>query len=199
MNCAWTHVTSFNQIPIPNSSLVICDIDDTLIKSKKCLSHFVKTVEEDFKMFPDDSSKESLLKDAWDMQQIYNQMFGYDHTDSNGFLAMCDKIKNSSGQLIFLTARDAKSEIATRKNFQSVGLNYDDFSIYYTNNLIPKGQFIQSNIQSNINSSPYSNIIFIDDNETQLSSVNECFPQAQCYKFVIPEYKRYHSFQSQVN
>ncbi len=194
MKSAWTHVTSFNQIPIPNSSLVICDIDDTLIKSKKCLSYFVKTVEEDFKMFPDDSSKESLLKDAWDMQQMYNQIFGYDHTDSDGFFAMCDKIKKSSGQLVFLTARDAKSETATRKNFQSVGLNYDDFSIHYTNNSIPKGQFILSNI----NFSDYSNIIFIDDNETQLSSVNECFPQAQCYKFEIQEYKRFRDFLSQV-
>ncbi len=194
MESTWVNVTSFSQIPIPNSSLVICDIDETLIKSKKCLSYFVKTVEEDFKMFPDDSSKESLLKDAWDMQQIYNQMFGYDHTDSDGFFDMCDKIKKSSGQLVFLTARDFKSEIATRKNFQSVGLNYDDFQVYYTNNSILKGQFIQLNIDS----SPYSNIIFIDDNETQLSSVNECFPQAQCYKFEIQEYKRFRDFLSQV-
>lgn len=191
MESAWVNVTSFNQIPILNSSLVICDIDDTLIKSKKCLSHFYKIVEEDFIAFSE-WPKELILKDAWDMQQMHNQLFGYDHTDTDGFFSMCDKIKNSSGQLVFLTARNTNSESFTRKNFQSVGLNYDDFPVYYTNNEIPKGQFIQSKIDF----SPYSNIIFIDDNETQLSSVNQCFPQAQCYKFEIPEYKRFYNFHS---
>jgi len=185
-------IQSFNEIPIGDNSLVICDIDDTLIKSKKCLSYFYKIVEEDFIAFPN-WPKELILKDACDMQHLHNQMFGFDHTDSDGFFFMCDKIKKSSSQLVFLTARDVKSENFTRKNFQSVGLDYDNFPVYYTNNEIFKGQYILSNI----NFSSYSNIIFIDDCDVQLNSVIECFPQAQCYKFVIPEYKRFHSFKFQ--
>ena len=137
-NLAYETITSFSEIPIVNKTLVICDIDDTLIKSKKDLEHFISVVKSDYNLikieypFFEDSKEptfKELLSEAWDMQQIHNQVFGFEHTDNDGFNKMTELVAQTNSKIIFLTARHKLSEEFTRKNFNQIGLDYENYQV----------------------------------------------------------------------
>lgn len=174
-------IKSFLDVNIENKTLVICDIDDTLLKSHKNLNHFYQIIKSDFS----DLSYGEILKNAWDMMQVYNQIFGFTHTDLYGFSNLLEKIKQTNSKIIFLTARTENSEEYTCKNFQDIGLDYHNFTTYYTNNEKIKGQYIIDHIDT----SEYDAVIFIDDNDLQLESVIIKCPKINCYKFEIDGYK----------
>lgn len=178
-------IGSFQDVVIKPNSLVICDIDDTLIKSKENLNYFYQKVKLDFPYY----NHELLLKEAWDMQQVYNQIYGFVHTDLEGFDKLHERVQsNAQSQLIFLTARSQLAEDFTRKNFEFVGLNYDDFHVYYTDNIKIKGQYILDHIDLN----GFEHVVFIDDNDFQINSVLNLIGEQRnvsCYKFEIPGYK----------
>jgi hypothetical protein len=144
-------INNFNDIIISDKkTLIICDIDDTLIKFKNI---------EQYRIFG------SLVKPL--------------PTDIYGFISMLKKVKINNGKIIFLTARISAAEKITRQQFSDIGLNYNDFNIYYTNGNMEKGYYIMDNIEL----SNYDEIIFIDDNDVCLISVINLFPDIKCYKF----------------
>lgn len=193
MSIQYQCISSFKNININTNTLVICDIDDTLLKSKMNLNHFYQMIKDNFIALSTytplnktiNLSQEDKLKDAMDMQQYYNQVSGFIHTDLDGFTQMLDIIKQTQSHLIFLTARSQTIEDYTKQNFKEIGINYDDFTIYYTNNKKIKGQYIKDHIDL----SSYNLVIFIDDNINQLESVIDKCTGVVCYKFEIPGYK----------
>ena len=92
-----------------------------------------------------------------------------------------------NGKIIFLTARSKFSEDYTKRQFGQIGLKYEDYDIYYTDNKIYKGDFIKSNIDTSL----WYEIIFIDDYVFNLDSVSCIFPESKCYKFEIDLIKDY--------
>lgn len=182
-------INTFQDIKInPNfKTLVICDIDNTVIKSKINFNYFFNEAK---LCFPD-YTHEMLIKEACDMQHVYNQIFGFEHTDLEGFNKLLEKINKSksNSQLVFLTARKKKIENFTITNFKSVGLNYDNFVTYYTDNIKNKGQYILDHIDL----IEFEYVIFIDDSLKQIKSVLDVFKNKTnyltCYKFEIPGYK----------
>jgi hypothetical protein len=174
-------INSFDQIPIdlPNT-LVICDIDDTLLHFPGLTSEKYKEILEYFNSINTD--QKIALNNANNYWfKIFYQTVPI-HTDKNGFSRLLSRLDAKSGGLCFLTARPGhQSNIEfTRSNFYSLNLNYDVFKIYYSWT-IPKGEFIKNQI----NLTDYTNIIFIDDMEYNLLNVNSHFgSQIKCYKFV---------------
>ena len=72
----------------------------------------------------------------------------------------------------------------TKINFSHIGLDYNNFVTHYTNyetSKINKGEYLLTNA---INLDNYEEIIFIDDNDRCLESVNRLFPNIKCYKFM---------------
>ena len=182
-------INTFRDIEInPDfKTLVICDIDNTVIKCKINFNYFFHEVK---LCFPD-YTHEMLIKEACDMQQVYNQIFGFEHTDLEGFNKLLEKINTSksNSQLVFLTARKKQTENFTITNFKSVGLNYDNFITYYTDNVKIKGQYILDHIDL----TAFEHVIFIDDSLIQIKSVLDVFKNKTnyltCYKFEILGYK----------
>uniref|UniRef100_A0A6C0ITH1 FCP1 homology domain-containing protein n=1 Tax=viral metagenome TaxID=1070528 RepID=A0A6C0ITH1_9ZZZZ len=153
-------IASFNDIQLKISRpLVICDIDETIL-------HFNPTI---------DQTKSNQCNQP--IKIIYEPT----HTDLDGFIELTKRINELKGKLIFLTARKKEDESYTRNNFKSIGLNYDDYKVYYTNNKISKGEYIYNYIQT----SDYDNIIFIDDRADYINSVLDYMPYVDCYLFYI--------------
>lgn len=79
---------------------------------------------------------------------------------------------------MFLTVRPNKSNTVnfTGKNFFDIRFDYDNYSIHYTDeNMISKGEYIKKNIITDDANEKYNQIIFIDDYETYIKTVNNVY------------------------
>jgi hypothetical protein len=174
-------IINFSQVELSNQkTLIICDIDKTLLYwVDKDPADFYLMLKDDFPDF----TEEEIHREALDFVNMYNQVIAKPiHTDFEGFTNMVSKIRQlSESKLIFLTARKESDAKYTEKNFKDIGLNYNDFEVYYTNNIVSKGEYIKNNI----NLSEYEHVIFIDDYESYIKTVYDLFPQTICYKFEI--------------
>jgi hypothetical protein len=131
-------------------------------------------------------TQEEIDKEAQIWLGMYYVMFAPVMTDDNGFHNLLNRIEKSNSEIMFLTAREnnEKNVKFTRKNFTDIGLDYDKYSIHYTdNNSISKGEYIKKNIIIKENKDKYREIIFIDDYESYIKTVNDVLPNVICYKF----------------
>ncbi len=177
-------ISTFNSVEINKErSLVICDIDDTIMYYPKneILSHCKSIVQE---VFPDlDETHELYQKELKELIDMYKIIKSPKHTDFDGFIKMVNRIKNLGGNLVFLTARNESSIKITTKQFGQIGLNYNDYRVYYTNNEITKGRYIKENIDLSM----YNDVIFIDDYESYIQTVLDEFSFIRCYKFQVDQ------------
>jgi hypothetical protein len=170
-------INKFDDIEILcDKTLVICDIDKTILYHDVEIDNFVSILKKDG--FNDEKE---LLRLANEMLNMHCCIFSPKPTDPEGFKNFLNKIEKINSKIIFLTSRSELSEKITRKHFNDISLNYDDYKICYTDNKISKGEYIKFNI--NINQC--NEVIFIDDLDFNLYSVSSLFPQIKCYKFQI--------------
>ena len=179
INIGYKKINSFNQIDIfKSNSLVICDIDNTLLYWNKKPEELYYLVEE----FSPNCDEETKKKEANEFLNMYKVIKPPSHTDMDGFSNLLNKLEKNNGKILFLTARTkSNAESWTKKNFNSIGLEYDKYEVHYTDNVITKGEYIKNNIQID----KYSEVIFIDDYDTYIKSVLDIFPEIICYKFEI--------------
>lgn len=185
----FTTINSFDKIQLTNpKSLVICDIDETLLYWNKKSKDFYHIVRDDYNILNKNTNsltEEQLEKEAEEFLQMYKSIFQPKMTDTDGFNNLLNKINSFTGsKIIFLTARTCDkvtNNKFTRKHFETIGLVYDDYEIHYTNNLISKGEYIKSYI----NLTEYNDIFFIDDYESYIKTVKDIFPTIKCYKFEV--------------
>lgn len=150
-------ITSFSNVKLKTNTLIICDIDETLLYIEK--SNIWLT----------------LFCSYWFTDAHY--------TDKIGFKNLLSEIERTDSQLCFLTARvNTKQNIKfTKMDFYDLGLNYDDYTVYHCGS-IPKGTFIQENIKC----SSFNEVIFIDDLDKNIESVKNIFKgKIKCYKFIL--------------
>jgi hypothetical protein len=177
----WTEINSFDQIDINKfNTLIICDIDDTLLyfpglgpnKYNQIFQYYSQIyLESEIATISTCNFWNNLLENTEPV-----------HTDIAGFSSLLLNSYLYNNEICFLTARPGYSSNIefTSNNFKSINLDYNKFKVYYSHT-IPKGEFIQSNIDL----SRYTNIIFIDDLEHNLLNVKSIFGnKIQCYKFV---------------
>ena len=183
-------INTFDSIIIENKkTLVICDIDNTILYQKSA-----KTIEEIYKILKGDLEEEDLeeeIKEEDLEEEIKEEAIYYYRmlksiskpicTDFIGFTNLEKIIKKLDGEIIFLTARNSSSETYTKKQFNDIGIDYNNYHVHYTNDKITKGNYIKNNIDL----TEFENIVFIDDYDTNISSVNEYNNNILCYKFVI--------------
>jgi len=178
----YTSINNFNDIEIiKNKTLIICDIDNTILYHDVKIEKFINILKDD------NFGEKEIIELANKMMNLYCRIFPPSYTDVEGFKNLIDKTKKSNGKIIFLTARSEISKDFTKKQFQQIGLNYDDYDVHYTDNKIMKGDFIKSNIDTSL----WDDIIFIDDHTFNLVSVSHKFPESKCYKFEIHLIKDY--------
>jgi hypothetical protein len=180
MDSKYNIINTFNNIEIKCvKTLIICDIDNTILCYEKNIEDFIKIIKKDFPEF----TENEIIEDAVYMYNIYRCINKPLHTDFDGFINIKNRLNELDGNLIFLTARNSSSLSFTKKDFNNIGLNYDEYEIHYTDNKISKGQYIEKYI----NIKDYNEVIFIDDYESYIKSVSDIFPQIKCYLF---DYKK---------
>lgn len=175
-NMSYEKISSFNQIKLTNKSLVLCDIDDTIMHYPQC-DKKCKEIVQDLKA--NGLSGEDLMKELIEIRQIYKRINPPSHTDYDGFVSMSDKLSELNGKLSFITARDKASESWTEKQLRQIGIDPLKYDIHYVGTQISKGEHIKLYIDL----SDWDSVIFIDDYESYIKSVLDVYPEIKCYKF----------------
>lgn len=177
-------ITSFANIVKKNKTLVICDLDETVM-------HFT-------------TENNQVNDNWWDLKkQQYMETYNCDaktagghaynewhelvketapqFTDSAGFIKMLDKLNKKNSDIIFLTARKDDTRELTHQHLNLIGINPHNFELHFTS-LSPKGPYIKSNIDI----TKYKKVIFIDDAKHNLDSVYDTFNGSiECYHFSL--------------
>lgn len=183
---SYKKIKSFREVEIEENTLVICDIDDTILKYKITYEECYKIMKKDWKneYFENDEDKEEFIrKTTLGYFEMYKKIHHkkIDHTDKDGFEDMLEKM-DSLSNLCFLTARSETSNKFTNEQMNILGIDVSKYNIYYTNNTISKGDFILNYVKE---VKDYKNIVFIDDYLTNIESVKEKISEVKCYKFII--------------
>lgn len=177
-------IRSFRDIPLSyeKRTLILCDIDDTLMKWDKTPQTFYNQGLIIFSAVgrTGPSLHSSAESYARVMFHRYRQTEPPTPTDSTGFTDLIQRISLIPGsEIMFLTAR-ADFDNITRRDFSNIGLHYDQFKVHFTGNQITKGDYIEKKIDL----SPFDKVIFIDDLVENLMSVHRICPTVECYRFL---------------
>ena len=170
-------IRSFREVVItPQRTLILCDIDDTLLKWDRTLE---SCIVEAISLFPNES-EDFQRRFGYNIWVTYREIVPPIWTDERGFVDMLGRLSPCS-RLAFLTAR-AGGECAewTRRDFASLGLTYDPSGVFYTGNTMTKGKYIENHIPLE----GFEHVIFIDDLQENIDSVSANFPQIQCYRWL---------------
>ena len=171
-------INSFDQIKLKPNTLVLSDIDETILKFDPIDgTWWRKQFDLHYQINKDYDAADTYAQDKWvEIVSIHKPT----HTDSIGFFRLIERIKRSTSSLEFITARDNKLIPYTQKHFEDLNLNYMDWIVHHLSGQ-SKGQYIQSNFKLN----NYDHIIFIDDLDHNLQSVldNVKHPSLTIYKF----------------
>jgi hypothetical protein len=179
-------IHSFLEVTLTKpKTLILCDIDDTILGYDKNFNYFYQqlkntpSLELFSKMAPYELNDIELRQKA-DMQYLlYRQKHIPVHCDYIGFMDMVNKVKQTGGDVMFLTARNIWSSTITRNQLRQIGLNYDDYVVYYTGGNVNKGYYIITHIDLD----KYNDVIFIDDLEQNIEAVTFLCPTVRCYQF----------------
>jgi len=167
-------ISSFREIDIDpiKRTLILCDIDDTLLRWEKNLYHFLAEVSVINQHMP----LEVLYYQAQHRYAEYRLSVPPKQTDPAGFIYLLSKI-NPISKCMFLTAR--APSLHTANDFANIGINDKAFDIHYTSNKITKGEYIKKYIDI----LSYNDVIFIDDQPDYIQSVRIHEPSVRCFQF----------------
>jgi hypothetical protein len=175
-------VTSFSVISdmIKENTLVLCDIDETVLRYKKSLDDFYKESYEylikidDF--FDEEDTKNLALNEFYEYRES-NIPF---HTDKDGWDKMIDQIEKTNSKLVFITARSNASKNTTLEQLKSVGIESNKYEYHFTYDYkMSKGSYIENFIDIN----QFDNVFFIDDDENTTKIVKHKHNTIDCYLY----------------
>lgn len=176
----WKPIHKFSEIDIKPNTIVLCDIDDTLLHHPYLNNAWQEIITAFF------VTKHHYITDVYDAavgaknaEAYFAETFTYipiRHTDRDGFFELGSRAK----KLIFVTARPPDTVDFTRDNLRSIGVDPDSYEIRFSG-CRPKGEYIQAEIDLN----PYDSVIFIDDQTRNLENVYSfvLHPSLELYKF----------------
>jgi uncharacterized protein Yka (UPF0111/DUF47 family) len=194
-------IYSFGDISIQPNTLVLCDIDDTLLRFEKslldCYDDTIETIHsiaETYKM-PNDflesslRDKENIMKIALSKYHHHQLVTVPKHNDENGFRSMTGEIKRKNGSLIFLTARPKTSDWLTMEHFRELNIRHDEYIVHYVSSVISKSKYLLEHLGEMGN---YVNVIVIDDKREILEEIESEFPNIETYWMtkVLTDYER---------
>ncbi len=171
------NINTFDEIIIKLKTLIICDIDETILKFDNINENWWKETFNNYYLKSKNYDyAEAKTLESWTHYIKTNKPKA---TDYKGLSNLFDKIAQTESKLIFVTARENNLANITKNHFDCINISNFDYSIYHIGG-IPKGEFIKSNIQTDT----FAQIIFIDDLISNLESVYENFTDSIIlYKF----------------
>jgi hypothetical protein len=171
-----TKISSFKDIHLDRNTLVLCDIDDTVILFEKLGKKWWRERFDDYYERNGDFefSEQALLKE-W-IHQIHKQ--NPVHVDEAGFTDFMERIDATGSTIVFVTARTSDLYCLTLHHLKQVGIT-PKTDIHYTSNT-PKGEYIANVLDFD----DFDHVVFIDDMEHNVNSVERVFgDKIVCYLF----------------
>jgi hypothetical protein len=156
----WKTIQKFSEIDIQPNTLVLCDIDDTLLHHPVINNSWVHLISTFFYIKhnnPIESQKQT--------EEYYNEIVNaipFQHTDREGFFNMVEK----STEFAFVTARNVVAKEFTYSNLRSIDVDPEIHKVHFCGN-IAKGEYILRNFDL----AKYDHVVFIDDQIGNLENV----------------------------
>lgn len=147
-------------------TLIVCDVDYTLVDYGKPFAHFLKGVEE---------------AEAYKAYDEYIRTHPPRHTDPAGFIRLMKEVLHTDSHLIFVTARPSHWEAFTRKEFTSLNLDYDFFEVYYLNGQC-KAEFCQRYLEET-KEKGFEWVFLIDDYKKNIQAFQDLMPGSRTFLF----------------
>jgi hypothetical protein len=174
-------IVSFRDVKIYQNTLIVFDIDDTVLGYKEIAhDYFNKQLI---------YHKKNISCENTIMNNAVNDWFNLvrkstpHHMDEDGFIDLMRKISINESEHLFLTARNPKFKDITEKHLNKININYKN--IYYVAGE-NKGEILKNIIKDY---PEYNKIIFIDDMEKNLTDVYKTFgDKIDLYHFVKKYY-----------
>jgi hypothetical protein len=166
MSFHYSETCTFDNIAIPENSLVLCDIDETVIVFENIDSDWWKRRFEFHYEKNNDyvQADEKSLIDWVD----YIQNNKPHATDPGGFNRMIERIEKKRSKLHFITARNKNLENLTKEHIEYLGMSeFGEFPIHHVGVNNCKGKYILDNFDLSF----YRNILFIDDLKENIYNV----------------------------
>ena len=162
-----TVIKSFKDIPLNRNTLVLCDIDDTVMVYEQLGKKWWRERFADYYNRNGDYefSETALLKE-WCHQINQHKPV---HVDKEGFEDFVERIRSTGSTLAFVTARSSDLADLTLSHLNHVGIT-PTTDVHYTSH-VPKGDYIADVIDFE----DFDHVIFIDDMEYNLNSVQRVF------------------------
>jgi hypothetical protein len=173
-------IKNYDEIQMNENSLIIMDIDNTIIKFEKLHKNWWKENEPNLL-----DILEEWLKIIKEEQPIM--------LDEIEFINLLNKINQTKSELIFVTAREENLSELTYNQLTNCGLSIEREQIYYS---YPKGKKIleicqTKNQNQNKNKQNNQNIIFVDDQLYNIEDVQKYLIDYNVTYYLI-EHKNLH-------
>lgn len=158
-------ISTYDKIKLKNNSLLIFDIDDTIMKfdgiDKEWWKNKNKYYYDIFKDY-DKADNEALIEWINHIEENKPQII-----DNNKLFNIFHKAQHIYNcEIIFMTSRDIKLKNTTEKHFYDCNISEYIHKIYYSKN---KGILLKELLKDKYKN--YRDIIFIDDNKKNLEDV----------------------------
>ncbi len=171
-------INSFNCIEIKEGSLVLCDIDDTVLRYDLTLDDFVISTKKHLEDINDYIDDEDTLAIASNEFANYREINVPYHTDKEGFENLEKKIIETNSKLYFITSRSNQFKTLTESQLELIGINSNKYPIHFTfNHKMSKAEFIEKFIETH----EFTQVYFIDDLPTIVKQVKYKFPHFECF------------------
>ncbi len=144
---------SFRDVPVPANSLVVLDIDDTVMKFEAMGRGWWAKKEAEVGR---DETMRQWIENAYIQTPVL--------TEPEEFPAFLKRVFDAPAHLVFLTARSASLRELTEFHLTHCGIEVESHNVYFARE---KGACLQSIVLSGC----FKNVIFIDDMEHNVENV----------------------------
>ena len=141
----WTEIHKFSEIEIKPNTLVLCDIDNTLIHHP-CINNNWCTLIQTF-FYTESRNRFGVYDRNLSFEAARRYCDGIlntvpiQHTDEEGFRSILDK----AAGFAFITARHEAAKEFTHENLRSVNIDPETVPIYFCGD-VAKGEYIKQHI-----------------------------------------------------
>jgi hypothetical protein len=170
-------IISFRDVKIYDNTLIVFDIDDTVLGYKEFSHNYFHNQLKYHKK--NISCNNTVMNNAVNDWFNLVQKSTPHHMDEDGFYELMHKIHNNNSEHLFLTARNPRFKDITERHLHKIKINHKN--IYYVAGG-NKGEILKDIIKDY---SEYNKLIFIDDMEKNLTDVYKTFgDKIDLYHFV---------------
>ena len=162
----WKVIKSFSEIDIQPNTIVLCDIDDTLLHHpginhswSNLISVFFNI--QYFEQTGTHNQTESNKNAIKFCDDVFNTI-PLQHTDREGFFDMVKK----STEFAFVTARQENAKNFTYENLTALDIDPETFVVHFCGN-VEKGEYIVQHFDLE----KYDHVVFIDDQIRNVENV----------------------------